>query len=202
MKGFLRLLKGILVILVVLTVLGAAVPGSMGNAFADGTQIQTVLDSSSTYNGEYDQLIAKYAQQEGVSAYQDILVAILRVESGGQGNDVMQSSESVGLDPGTLTPEESIKQGCIYFGKLVKMAQEQNCDVNTIIQAYNFGPGYISFVAKNGGKSSTELAEEFARVQSGGEKVTYTNAIALARNGGWRYAYGNMFYTDLVRQYC
>ena len=31
--------------------------------------------------------------------------------------------------------------------------------------------------------------------------MTYTNPIAVARNGGWRYNYGNMFYVELVSQY-
>ena len=50
-------------------------------------------------------------------------------------------------------------------------------------------------------KHSFTLAENFARDKSGGKKVTYTNLIAVARNGGWRYAYGNMFYVELVSQY-
>ena len=37
--------------------------------------------------------------------------------------------------------------------------------------------------------------------KSGGKKVTYTNPIAVAKNGGWRYGYGNMFYVELVNQY-
>lgn len=32
-------------------------------------------------------------------------------------------------------------------------------------------------------------------------KAIYTNPIAIERNGGWRYAYGNMFYAELVNQY-
>ena len=32
-------------------------------------------------------------------------------------------------------------------------------------------------------------------------KITYTNPIAVAKNGGWRYGYGNMFYVELVNQY-
>lgn len=44
------------------------------------------------------------------------------------------------------------------------------------------------------GKAQLTLAENFARDKSGGKKVTYTNPIAVARNGGWRYGYGNMFY--------
>lgn len=34
--------------------------------------------------------------------------------------DVMQSSESAGLPPNSLSTEASIKQGCIYFASLVK----------------------------------------------------------------------------------
>ena len=45
------------------------------------------------------------------------------------------------------------------------------------------------------------LAESFAREKSGGKKVTYTNPIAVAKNGGWRYQYGNQFYVELVNQY-
>lgn len=59
----------------------------------------------------------------------------------------------------------------------------------------------IGYVAKNGKKHSFTLAENFARDKSGGKKVTYTNPIAVARNGGWRYGYGNMFYVELVSQY-
>lgn len=31
--------------------------------------------------------------------------------------------------------------------------------------------------------------------------MTYTNPIAVNKNGGWRYNYGNMFYVELVNQY-
>jgi len=74
-------------------------------------------------------------------------------------------------------------------------------DINVVVQSYNYGGGYIGYVASNGKKHSFTLAENFARDKSGGKKVTYTNPIAVARNGGWRYAYGNMFYVELVSQY-
>ena len=54
---------------------------------------------------------------------------------------------------------------------------------------------------KNGKKHSFNLAENFAKNKSGGTKVTYTNPIAVSKNGGWRYNYGNMFYVCLVNQY-
>ena len=65
----------------------------------------------------------------------------------------------------------------------------------------NYGGGYADYVAKNGKKHSFNLAENFAKNKSGGTKVTYTNPIAVSKNGGWRYNYGNMFYVELVNQY-
>ena len=74
-------------------------------------------------------------------------------------------------------------------------------DINVVIQSYNYGGGYADYVAKNGKKHSFNLAENFAKNKSGGAKVTYTNPIAVSKNGGWRYNYGNMFYVELVNQY-
>ena len=52
------------------------------------------------------------------------------------------------------------------------------------------------------GKSIASRWQRISPVTSlGGTKVTYTNPIAVARNGGWRYGYGNMFYVELVSQY-
>ena len=45
------------------------------------------------------------------------------------------------------------------------------------------------------------MGENFAKEKSGGRTVTYTNPIAVAKNGGWRYAYGNQFYVEIVSQY-
>ena len=74
-------------------------------------------------------------------------------------------------------------------------------DLNVAIQSYNYGGGYVGYVAGKGKKHTFNLAESFAREKSGGKKVTYTNPIAVAKNGGWRYGYGNMFYVELVNQY-
>ena len=45
------------------------------------------------------------------------------------------------------------------------------------------------------------LSGIFSKEKSDGEKVTYSNPIAIKENGGWRYNYGNMFYVMLVKQY-
>jgi len=151
---------------------------------------------------KHQPMVEKYAKEYGISEYVPYLLAIIQVESGGTAEDVMQSSESMGLPPNSLDTESSIKQGCKYFASLLSSAESQGIeDINVVVQSYNYGGGYIGYVSKNGKKHSFTLAENFARDKSGGKKVTYTNPIAVARNGGWRYAYGNMFYVELVSQY-
>ncbi len=146
--------------------------------------------------------VEKYAKEYGISEYVNVLLAIMQVESGGTAVDVMQSSESLGLPPNSLDTESSIKQGCKYFASLLSSCEAQGIkDLNVAIQSYNYGGGYVGYVAGKGKKHTFTLAENFAREKSGGKKVTYTNPIAVAKNGGWRYGYGNMFYVELVNQY-
>ena len=139
-------------------------------------------------------MVEKYAKESDITEYVSILLAIIQVESGGTMEDVMQSSESAGLSPNSLSTEASIKQVCLYFSSLVKCSKELGCDQDSIIQAYNYGDGYLDYVAKNGKKHSFALAESFSKEKSGGQKVDYPNPIAIKENSGWRYNYGNMFY--------
>lgn len=149
----------------------------------------------------YKAMVESYCNQLGISEYANYLLAIMMVESGGKGNDVMQSSESLGLPPNSLNPEKSIEQGCKYFAELLAKAQEKECDISTVIQSYNYGGGFIDYVTENGQMYTFELAQEFAEEKSGGEQVDYDNELAYEINGGWRYDYGNMFYVLLVNQY-
>lgn len=150
---------------------------------------------------QHQSLVEKYCKEYGMSDQVKIILAIIQVESGGNAKDVMQSSESLGLPPNSLNTEESIKQGCKYFSELVNGIKTNGCDINTAIQSYNYGGGFINYVASHGKKYSYELAENFSKEKAGGKRVTYTNPIAVPINGGWRYAYGNQFYVKLVEQY-
>lgn len=149
----------------------------------------------------YVPLVEKYCREYNISDQVSTILAIMMVESGGKGNDVMQSSESLGLPVNSLSPEASIKQGCKYFSELIKDIEIKKCDHPTAIQAYNFGGGFVSFVSKRGRSYSYSLAESFSKEKAGGQKVTYQNAISIPINGGWRYNYGNQFYVMLVSQY-
>lgn len=150
----------------------------------------------------YTQEIEDAAKGENLDDYVNYLLAIMEVETHGTGTDVMQSSESAGLPPNSFkTPQESIVQGAKYFASCVMKASEKGCDINTAIQAYNYGTGFIDYVAENGKVYTLDLAIAFAEEKSGGKQVDYKNQIAIDYNGGWRYAYGNMFYAQLVNQY-
>lgn len=149
----------------------------------------------------YKPVVEKYAKEYGITDYVNYLLAIMQVESEGILEDVMQSSESMGLPANTLSAEESIKQGCKYFDSLLKSARNKGCDINTVIQSYNYGGGFIDYVAGQGKKYTFEIAENFANEKSGGSKVKYDNPTAVKENGGWKYSYGNMFYVLLMSQY-
>ncbi|WP_077609590.1 bifunctional lytic transglycosylase/C40 family peptidase [Clostridium sp. Marseille-P2415] len=145
--------------------------------------------------------LEKYAREYNIEDYINVLLAIIQVESGGILEDVMQSSESMGLPPNTLSTEESIKQGCKYFASLLESANAKGCDLNSVIQSYNYGGGFLNYVAGRGKKYTFPLAENFSKEQSNGVKVSYSNPVAVKKNGGWRYNYGNMFYVLLVSGY-
>ena len=149
---------------------------------------------------QYEDLVKYYAEEEGIGDHVPVLLAIMEVETKGERDDVMQSSESAGLEPNSLGPEDSIAQACDYYAGLVRRAEEEGVDRNTIIQAYNYGPGYIYFIAENGGAHSFDLAVDYAEEMSGGRTANYTHPIA-DDNGNWMYLYGNMYYVKLVEQY-
>ena len=149
---------------------------------------------------QYRDLVEYYAEEEGIEEYVPVLLAIMEAETGGERDDVMQSSESAGLEPNTLGPEDSIAQACDYFRGLVDRAEDMGCDTKSIIQAYNFGPGYLYYVAEHGGKHSFDLAVDYAEKMSDGRTAAYTHYIA-DDNGNWMYLYGNMYYVKLVEQY-
>lgn len=154
--------------------------------------------------------VEKIASKNGVSQYVDILLAIIMVESRGEGLDIMQSGESANLGQnGFDSPIDSMEQGIKFFATNAKMAESQGVDIWSAVQSYNMGGGYISYVAENGKTHTTSLAVNFSRdvvsKQLGnmtGETYPYVNAVSLA--DGRTYLYkngGNFHYVGLVKQY-
>lgn len=166
--------------------------------------IETRSASNTSMNlssSQLSALIADKAAEVGISDHLSELQAIVKVESNGQADDVFQSSESAGLPPNTLGVHDSIDQGVRYYKSLLDKAAALGVDQDAVFQAYNYGSGYLDFVAANGGHHTQALAEEFSKTYADGRIVSYPNPVAIDANGGWRYDYGNMFYVQLIHQH-
>ncbi|MEH7199772.1 lysozyme family protein [Priestia megaterium] len=142
---------------------------------------------------KYQPLLEKYAQKHGLDAsYVPIMMALMMQESGGRGNDPMQSSESKCGRVGCIqNPEASIDQGVKHFKSVLEKA---HYDLELCLQSYNFGPGFIIFVNKNGGHYTKELAIKFSQIQY--QKVKHTGNYHCLRPEAVPY---QACYGDIVR---
>lgn len=140
--------------------------------------------------------LKKYHKEEYIGLY----LAVVQQESGGNGEDVFQCSESLGKPPNSLSKEESIKQGVKYLsGMLDSAGVTSPTDIEHIkiaLQAYNFGGGFIEFIKKNGGKWTQRLTYKYASIQCDGEENPPPRDEQL---GPWRY--GDQYYTQHVLRY-
>lgn len=188
----------LMILILVMCVGGAAASGQAEESVSKiGLTVCDVSDDVL----KYKTLVEKYCAKFDVSDYVPYLLAIMQVESAGKGSDVMQCSESMGLPPNSISsPEKSIEQGCKVFSGHLSRAKNFGCDVDCVIQAYNYGGSFLDYAAGNGKKYTLELAMEFAKGKSSGQKVSYVNNVS-EQYGGWKYTYGNMFYVLLVKQY-
>ncbi|WP_086348645.1 lysozyme family protein [Candidatus Enterococcus clewellii] len=157
---------------------------------------------------QYEEIVKNEAKKHNISDKVPVLLAIMAVESGGRGNDVMQSSESLGLPVNSLQPIASIQQGVKYYASLLRSARAADCDDDVAIACYNFGGGYLDFVIKNGKKHTIEIAEKFSRDvvapslgNTTGEKYHYPNPVADNYGNYLYWNGGNFFYVNLVKQF-
>ena len=144
----------------------------------------------------YTPIIQIYANQYGIPEYTELIKAVMMQESGGQGTDPMQCSES-GYNtryphaPNSITdPEYSIDVGVHTLADVLNMAGvESPIDLDHIslaLQGYNFGPGYISWALANYGGYSELNAIEFSDM--------------MAAQYGWA-GYGDKAYVSHVLRY-
>ena len=144
----------------------------------------------------YTPIIQIYANQYGIPEYTELIKAVMMQESGGQGTDPMQCSES-GYNtrypqaPNSITdPEYSIEVGVHTLADVLNMAGvESPIDLDHIslaLQGYNFGPGYISWALANYGGYTELNAMEFSNM--------------MAAQYGWA-GYGDKAYVSHVLRY-
>lgn len=190
----------------VLTALGIVVVSLLLVVFLGGASQTTSTEiggggvNVSEMTMQWKDKVAKEAEKNGIPETVDYILGLIEAESGGNAvryPDIMQSSESQGNAPNTISdPYTSIEVGVKYFASLVK--SHKDMDLLNIIQAYNYGPGFLSYASKT---YDLNTAIAFANKYANGVKVTYTNPIAVNLGYTYRYAYGNMFYAMVVKQY-
>lgn len=141
-------------------------------------------------------LIRKYAKQYGIGEYVELIKAVMIQESGGQGNDPMQSSEGsfntkyLKKPNGITDPEYSIECGVQEIKSCLASAEVKSpVDMDNIklaLQGYNYGNGYIQWAKANYGGYTLANAAEFS------EK--------MAKEKG-RESYGDRQYVPHVLRY-
>ena len=143
--------------------------------------------------------IEKYAKEYGVENHIDTLLAMMMQESGGRGNDPMQSSESFCGEVGCIdNPEKSIEQGVKYFSENLKAAKG---DVRLAVQSYNFGTGFSNYVKDRNENFSQEIAIQFSQEMyaKAKDKSIYTCLRKEAK--AYDACYGDIYYARDVMKY-
>lgn len=186
--------------------------GSGGGVGPSGSTYDPInIGSNITGNVNIVAWLEKYTKLYGIFDYIGLAYALIMVENPSTDgtDDIMQSSESAGLAPNTLSGEASVKQGCKHLAEQIKNGQDQNVDIWGVMQGYNFGSAYIPWLANRGGKNTTDLAEVYSRDavapslgNTTGATYSYVNAVSQA--DGRTYLYlngGNFHYAAMIRQY-
>ncbi|MEI3611251.1 lysozyme family protein [Pseudogracilibacillus sp. SO30301A] len=148
---------------------------------------------------QYRSTVEKYAIEFDVEEHTDVLLAMMLQESGGRGDDPMQSSESLCGEVGCITdPEQSIKQGVSYFAEALQAADGE---IELAIQAYNFGIGFIYYLKKNKQSYNQDTTIKFSQemYKNADDPSLYTCLREEAKQ--YDACYGDIFYAQDVMEY-
>lgn len=159
-------------------------------------------------------MVEKECAAQGVPELVPYVLAIIMVESNGISEklpDIMQSSESQGWKMNTISnPKDSIYYGVMHLKGAFDDAKMLGInDLLAIVQTYNFGRNYVHWLAANNKTHSLETADNYSLTvvapaggNKNGTRIGYSQAVAVAYNGGYRYKDGgNFFYAEMVKQY-
>jgi len=145
---------------------------------------------------EYSPYIFAYACEYELEEYVALIKAVMMQESGGRGDDPMQSSEcsyntQYPKSPNGITdPEYSIDVGIQYLKECLELAGPKDPEdidgISLALQGYNFGTGYISWTKAQYGSYSQLSAMEFSEY--------------MAAQMGWE-SYGDPYYVSHVLRY-
>lgn len=150
---------------------------------------------------QYELTLKKELEKYNLGEKTAVLLGIMYQESRGEGNDPMQSSESLGLKPNEIQETSlSIEQGVKHFAKMYKYGKEKDVSMETIIQSYNMGPGYIDFIASQEAKQHSEdSAKKFSKMKVDQNPALYTCG-GNKKNFRYPYCYGDFTYATKVNE--
>ena len=154
----------------------------------------------------YQSLVREVLAENDNAANEELVLAMIYTETKGKTADVMQSSESATGYTNTITDsKESIRQGVEYLSNNITLSEEAHVDVWTAVQAYNYGPAYIEYVASHGGKNTIEVATKYSKEvvapslgNTTGKTYNYYHPIALMHGGKLYVNGGNIYYSRQV----
>lgn len=162
----------------------------------------------------WKEMVEKECAAQGVPELVPYVLAVIMVESNGISErlpDIMQSSESQGWKMNTISnPKDSIYYGVMHLKGAFDDAKMLGInDLLAIVQTYNFGRNYVHWLAANNKTHSLETADYYSLTvvapaggNKNGTRIGYSQAVAVAYNGGYRYIDGgNFFYAEMVKQY-
>ncbi|MEZ2322416.1 lysozyme family protein [Bacillus tropicus] len=150
---------------------------------------------------QYEPTLKRELEKYNLGEKTAVLLGIMYQESRGEGNDPMQSSESLGLTPNEIQEtSSSIKQGVKHFAQMYKYGTEKDVSMDTIIQSYNMGPGYIDFIASQEIKQHSEdSAKKFSKMKVDQNPAMYTCG-GNKNNFRYPYCYGDFTYATKVNE--
>ncbi|MDA1557630.1 lysozyme family protein [Bacillus cereus] len=150
---------------------------------------------------QYELTVKRELEKYNLEGKTAVLLGIMYQESRGEGNDPMQSSESLGLKPNEIQETSlSIRQGVKHFAQMYKYGTEKDVSMETIIQSYNMGPGYIDFIASQEVKQHSEdSAKNFSKMKVDQNPKMYTCG-GNKKNFRYPYCYGDFTYATRVNE--
>ena len=183
----------------IVSMFNSAIGGSTATNSDSGTIVGGGNAQVSAEVEQYRAVIQAELDKSGKGEHTDLLLALMMQESGGRGNDPMQASESKCGYIGCITsPEESIQYGVKHF---LSVMEQANNDIKLTLQSYNFGGGFISYVLKNGGSYTKELAISFSQMMY--KSLAHTGIYKCHRPSAIEHkaCYGDIEYVDAVLKY-
>ena len=189
MNKFIKIKIGIVLIPIIFfsLIIGVVLLASVVSVKNDNDNVNYEYVSISADVLKYKPLVEEYCKKYDIKDQMNVILAIMMQESGGQGLDPMQASESgyntryPRIPNGITDPIYSIEVGVQVWASVWKEAGELKLG----LQGYNFGNGYISW-AKSRGGYTPENAKEFSDM--------------MAIQNGWS-AYGDVSYVEHVMRY-